>query len=116
MQHRSPPLQTGHGTSGGFRLRQSRFWNQIKADVTTLQVAVPEILETTALGAAFLALVGIGAFATLSEVSEHVIKIHERIDPQPSAQSIYAESYARYRQTYFALLPVFEEAAKVRSN
>ena len=95
---------------------KSRFWNQIKADVTTLQVAAPEILETTALGAAFLALVGIGAFATLSEVSEHVIKIHERIDPQPSVQSIYAESYARYRQTYFALLPVFEEAAKVRSN
>ena len=95
---------------------KSRFWNQIKADVTELPVTVPEILETTALGAAFLALVGIGAFATLSEVSEHVIKIHERIDPQPSAQSIYAESYARYRQTYFALLPVFEQAASQRTN
>jgi len=95
---------------------KSRFWNQIKADVTGLQVTVPEILETTALGAAFLALVGIGAFATLSEASEHIVKIRERIDPQQSAQSIYAESYARYRQTYFALLPVFERAAKIGSN
>jgi xylulokinase len=95
---------------------KSRFWNQIKADVTGLQVTVPEILETTALGAAFLALVGIGAFASLSEASEHIVKIRERIDPQPSAQSIYAESYARYRQTYFALLPVFEHAAKMASN
>jgi xylulokinase len=91
---------------------KSRLWNQIKADVTGLQVKVPEITETTALGAAFLALVGIGAYATLSEASEHIVKIRECIDPDPAAQSIYAEAYERYRQTYFATLPVFEEAAK----
>jgi xylulokinase len=91
---------------------KSRLWNQIKADVTGLQVNVPEITETTALGAAFLALVGIGAYATLSEASEHIVKIRECIDPDPAAQSIYAEAYERYRQTYFATLPVFEEAAK----
>ena len=95
---------------------KSRLWNQIKANVTGLQVTVPEIHETTALGASFLALVGIGAFATLSEASEHIVKIHERIEPQLSAQSIYADSYARYRQTYFALLPVFEQAASQRTN
>ncbi len=91
---------------------KSRLWNQIKADVTGLQVNVPEITETTALGAAFLALVGTGAYATLSEASEHIVKIRERIDPDPNAQSTYAEAYERYRQTYFALLPVYEEAAK----
>ncbi|HVF26240.1 MAG TPA: xylulokinase [Anaerolineales bacterium] len=95
---------------------KSHLWNQIRADVTGLQVAVPEILETTALGAAFLALVGIGAFATLSEAGEHIVKIRERIEPEPSAQSIYVEAYARYRQTYFALLPVFEQAASQRTN
>jgi xylulokinase len=95
---------------------KSRLWNQIKADVTGLQVTVPEIIETTALGAAFLALVGVGEYAALSEASEHIVKIREQIEPQPSSQSIYAESYARYRQTYFALLPVFEQAVKVGSN
>jgi xylulokinase len=91
---------------------KSRLWNQIKADVTGLQVNVPEITETTALGAAFLALVGIGAYATLSEVSEHLVKIREYIDPDPRTQSTYTESYERYRQTYFALLPLFEDATK----
>ena len=91
---------------------KSQLWNQIKADVTGLQVAVPEITETTALGAAFLALVGVGAYATLSEASEHIVRIREKIDPNPSAQSAYMEAYARYRQTYFALLPVFEETAR----
>jgi xylulokinase len=107
--------------SAGIELRElrvvgggakSRFWNQIKADVTGLQVNVPEITETTALGAAFLALVGIGAYASLSETSEQIVKIHECIEPDPQTQSTYTEAYQRYRQTYFALLPLFEEAAK----
>jgi xylulokinase len=91
---------------------KSRLWNQIKADVTGLQVNVPEITETTALGAAFLALIGIGAYSTLSEASEHIVKIRECIDPDPATQSAYTEAYERYRQTYFTLLPVFEDAAK----
>ncbi|HSL30853.1 MAG TPA: FGGY-family carbohydrate kinase, partial [Anaerolineales bacterium] len=91
---------------------KSRVWNQIKADVTGLPVHVPEITETTALGAAFLALVGIGAYSTLTEASEQIVKIRERIEPDAAARSMYAESYERYRQTYFALLPVFEDAAR----
>lgn len=91
---------------------KSQLWNQIKADVTGLQVNVPEITETTALGAAFLALVGIGAYGTLTEVSEHIVKIRERIEPDPASTSMYVEAYEQYRQTYFAMLPVFEKAAR----
>ena len=90
---------------------KSRLWNQIKADVTGLPVAVPQITETTALGAALLALVGVRACATLTDASERVVRIVERFDPQPSAQATYAECYQRYRQTYFSLLPIFEKAA-----
>ena len=91
---------------------KSRLWNQIKADVTGLPVSVPEVTETTALGAAFLALVGVGAYASLSEASDHIVRIRERIDPDPSTQAAYADAYSRYRDTYFALLPVFEESAR----
>ena len=91
---------------------KSQLWNQIKADVTGLQVNVPEITETTALGAAFLALVGVGAYTTLTSVSEHLVKIREHIEPDPATTSMYAEAYEQYRQTYFAMLPVFEKAAK----
>lgn len=91
---------------------KSRLWNQIKADVTGLQVNVPEITETTSLGAAFVALVGIGAYATLTEASEQIVKIRERFDPDPDAVSVYGEMYEQYRKTYFATLPVFEEAAR----
>src|SRR5215216_4848074 len=89
---------------------KSRLWNQIKADVTGLPVNVSEITETTALGAAFLALVGTGAYTTLSEASEHIVKIRECLDPDPTTQTAYTEAYERYRQTYFTLLPVYEDS------
>jgi xylulokinase len=109
MQSSSLDLRELRVVGGGAK---SRLWNQIKADVTGFQVSVPEITETTALGAAFLALVGAGAYVSLSEAGEQIVRIRERIDPNPSAQSAYTEAYARYRQTYFALLPVFEESAR----
>lgn len=107
--------------SAGIELRElrvmgggakSRLWNQIKADVTGLTVKVPEITETTALGAAFVALVGVGAYSTLAEASEHIVKIRAVLEPDPKTQSAYSESYERYRQTYFALLPLYEDAAR----
>ena len=109
MQAAGIQLNEVRVVGGGAR---SHLWNQIKADVTGLQVKVPEITETTALGAAFLALVGTGAYATLNEASENIVKIRECLDPDLGAQSIYTEAYERYRQTYFATLPVFEEATK----
>jgi len=95
--------------SGGAK---SPLWNRIKATVTGLPVTVPEITETTALGAAFLSLVGIGAFTTLTEASEHIVKIHESIEPDPTTMSVYTYAYDQYRETYFAMLPVFEKAAE----
>jgi len=73
---------------------------------------VPEITETTALGAAFLALVGIGSYSTLTEVSDHILTIHESIEPDPTTMPAYADAYEQYRETYFAMLPVFEKVAK----
>jgi len=113
MQSAGIELRELRVMSGGAK---SQLWNQIKADVTGLQVNVPEVTETTALGAAFLALVGIGAYDTLTEVSEHIVKIREHIEPNPASTSMYAEAYEQYRQTYFAMLPVFERTAKVNNQ
>jgi xylulokinase len=109
MQASGLHLQEVRVVGGGAK---SQLWNQMKADVTGIPVSVPEITETTALGAAFLALVGSGAYASLSDASDHIVRIRERLEPDPSTQSAYQEAYARYRQSYFALLPVFEETER----
>ncbi len=103
------PLREMRVMGGGAR---SDLWNQIKADVTGLEVAVPQITETAALGAAFLALVGVGACATLREASERTVRIEKRFVPNRDNQSKYQEAYELYRETYFTLLPLFERSAQ----
>jgi len=94
---------------GGAR---SHLWNQIKADVTGIPLAVPYTTETTALGAALLALVGIRVDASLLEATDRVVRIRERIEPRSETREVYQRLYAFYRRTYEALEPVFEEAAR----
>jgi xylulokinase len=110
MQEIGLELEELRVMGGGAR---SALWNQIKADVTGLPVAVPHTTETTALGAALLALKGIGAYASLEEACGQAVLIRARFEPRPEAQARYAEAYALYRQVFFALEPAFERAARL---
>ncbi len=47
------------------------FLMQFQADILGIAVDVPEINETTALGAAYLAALGIGDFSTIDDISEY---------------------------------------------
>ena len=95
---------------GGAR---SRLWNQIKADVSGLAVSVPEHTETTALGAALLALVGSSSGSTLAQACDSVVRIRERYEPRREARESYDRLYDLYRQVYFSLLPAFDAAAQL---
>jgi xylulokinase len=95
---------------GGAR---SALWRQIKADVTGLPVALPQTVETTSLGTAMLAMAGSGMVQSLAEAVDNCVKIVETREPDPQTQARYESYYQLYRATYFALLPVFEQAAKI---
>ena len=85
-------------------------WRQIKADVTGLPVRVPESVETTATGAAILAAVGSGVHASVAEAVDAFVAFRpEEHEPDPAAREVYDEAYRRYRELYFALVPVFEK-------
>ncbi len=98
---------------GGAR---SRLWRQIKADVTGLPVALPQTMETTALGAAMMALVGSGLSASLTEAASQAVRIVEVLDPDPQSQRVYEDYYQLYLATYRALLPVFDRLARLQAN
>ena len=61
------------------------FLMQFQADILGIPVDVPEITETTALGAAYLAAYGIGEFSDLGEL-ERRWKLHRRYLPQMSEE------------------------------
>ena len=110
MLHMGLPLREIRAVGGGAR---SPLWRQIKADVTGLPVALPNTIETTALGAGILALTGSGLLDSLMEAVSLTMHVVETREPNPQNHKIYEEYYQLYRDTYFSLLPVFERAAHV---
>jgi xylulokinase len=82
-------------TGGGTK---SKLWLQIIADVTQKTVSIPEVTEATALGAAMLAAVGIGAFATLDDAMKRWVHIHDACVPDGKRKEIYDKMYDLYRR------------------
>jgi xylulokinase len=84
-------------------------WRQIKADVTGLPVRVPQSVETTATGAAILAAVASGVHSSVAEAVDAFVAYEpEEHTPDSQAKEAYDEAYARYREVYYALKPVFD--------
>ena len=110
MQHMGLELREIRAVGGGAR---SPLWRQIKADVTGLPVVKMETVETTALGAALLALDGAGMVGSLAQAVQAAVKTVETREPNPVSQARYQDYYQVYRKAYFALLPVFEFAAHI---
>lgn len=79
---------------------RSREWNQIFADVLGLPVTVPMTAETTALGAAMCASVGVGVHPSLNEAVRSMVHIKEKFTPDSRIHSFYE---AFYRKVYDGL-------------
>ena len=62
----------------------NRFLMQFQADILNIPLDIPEVLETTALGAAFMAALGIGEFGSIRDV-ENIWKPACRYEPRMSA-------------------------------
>jgi xylulokinase len=84
-------------TGGG---AQSDAWLQIKADILGRPLARPRITEAGALGAAILAGVGVGVYASVQEAVDALIAIDRVFEPQPERHRQYGERFARYRALY----------------
>jgi len=92
---------------------KSALWNQIKADVTGVEVAVPAEAESTALGAAMFAAVTAGFFRNLTDAAATAVRIVERRQPDEKAHAMYQKTYAIYREAYAGLKSTFEKAAQL---
>jgi xylulokinase len=78
-------------------------WASIKADVLGRPVRRVLSDEATAVGAAMVAGVGAGVFASFAAASVAVHLDASTIDPDPAAQQQYDEAYGRYRVAFDAV-------------
>jgi xylulokinase len=94
------PISQVRATGGGAR---SPLWRQIQADIYGTEVATLVAEEGPAYGAALLAGVGSGQFASVEAAVDQCVAVAGIIVPDPAAQARYEAIYPLYRELYTTL-------------
>jgi xylulokinase len=87
---------------------KSPFWCQMKADATGRVLRALKNQEATATGAAMLAGVAEGTYASLDEAADGLVELGATYEPDVGAKAAYDKAYSLYRAAYAALEPVFD--------
>ncbi len=98
------PVNSVRLSGGGAK---SAFWRQLFADIFGKRVVALASQEGSAYGAALLATVGTGAYASVPEVCRAVIKEVDSVAPRPHESQLYRRGHEVYRSLYPTLKPVY---------
>ena len=101
-------------TNGGGA--KSAVWRQILTDIIGHKHVTLEVDEGPAFGAALLAAVGTGTFASVAEACEATIRPSDETLPKPENVAAYEKYYGLYRTLYPALQTAFGEAARLSAG
>ncbi len=107
------PIQRVQAGGGGAR---SLVWRQVLADVFGTELVTINVTESTAYGAALLAGVGTGVYASVAEACAATIHVVDRVEPDRDRQVMYEEYYPIYRSLYGALKPAFDAVAEIKEQ
>jgi len=91
---------------------KSPLWKRMVANILNLPVETVRIEEGPAFGAAILAAVGCGEYATVEETAARLVQPDEVISPEPELAARYEKRYRLFRQLYPALAPAFAKMAE----
>ncbi len=92
---------------------KSDLWRQILADILALPIHVVNSVEGPAFGAAILAAVGAGAFASVEDGCSMMIKTVEQTEPIAANIETYNSLYNIYHQLYGVLQESFEKLSGI---
>jgi xylulokinase len=101
-------LESVRVSGGGAR---SPFWRQMLADVFDRRVVTLQTQEGSAYGAALLALVGTGVYASVPEVTKAAIREVDSVSPHSDAVRIYAAGHTVYQSLFPALKAFYHQPA-----
>jgi sugar (pentulose or hexulose) kinase len=105
------PLRELRVAGGG---AQSPAAVQLTADIFGLPTGRPHTHETSGLGAAIDAAVGLGIHGSFEAAVGEMTRVTEVLDPDPTRQALYDALYERvYRKMYRRLKPLYEEIREI---
>ena len=106
-------IETAHHAGGEVHLMRamggsanSLVWTQIKSDVTGKEMEVPSSDTATGLGAAILAGMGCGLYATFEEAVSRTVHVRRTHTPNPDNRAVYEAGYSNYLELYQRLEPM----------
>jgi xylulokinase len=76
---------------------KNRRWNQLKADLAGVSLLVPEQPDCELAGDAVLSAMALGEAADLREGIRRIVRVRERIVPNPQAEEVYAGRFQERR-------------------
>lgn len=83
---------------------------QITADLFGMEATRPHLFETSGLGAAIDAAVGLGCYADVASAVRAMTRVGRVFEPNREATAVYDELYRRvYRRMYQQLKPLYEQ-------
>ena len=90
---------------------KSGLWNQIKADVLGMPIAILQDSVGAAVGDAYLAGMGSGLFKDIRSTLKSSVKIESRFQPNNKVHTYYQERYASFRSLYDSVKDEFDKSA-----
>ncbi|MFN8182978.1 MAG: FGGY-family carbohydrate kinase [Candidatus Nanopelagicales bacterium] len=105
------PIVELRATGGGSR---SDSIMQMTADIFDLPAYRPHTPETSVIGAAMDAAVGMGVYSDITQAAGHMTRRAEEFSPDPATRDLYGELYERvYSKTYGQLRPLYKQIQQI---
>jgi len=87
---------------------------QLTADIFGLKAARPHLYETSGLGAAITAAVGLGLHTDFSSATSAMTRVSRVFEPEPRSHDIYNELYQKvYKKLYRRLKPLYMDIQEI---
>lgn len=86
---------------------KSPLWRRMMANILDLEITVPACEEGPGMGGAMLAMVASGAYKSVAEACDAIVKVSEKISPEAELVKLYEDRYQSFKLLYPALKDVF---------
>lgn len=87
---------------------KSPLWKKMIANILGIKVDIIESEEGPGYGAAMLAAVACGEFASVEEAAEKLVKVIDTVEPDPELTALYEARYQQFKEIYPICKPVFD--------
>ena len=88
---------------------KSPLWRAILANVLNVPLDIPRTEEGPGYGAAMLAMVGTGAYESVSACADALCRVRETVTPDPEIAARYEAQYRKFREIYPTVKNLFQK-------